>query len=215
MRKNLFLTGMAVLLASQLLANPLSDMEFLGYSKNFVEETRAVIGLEKEPKPDTTGYDSNTEADHVQEQLTELGRTRALRTDLSDRSLEIRNQVNSYWNNMEPDTDYFALTDELKSELLAGMREALALNNFKVIQLELLDLPEGSNKDKFRAVVRATRPLKTKNTYKEIQNNLNEIRRVCSQAATIDGICYLSELTTFVAENPKNRYYYEKTILKY
>jgi hypothetical protein len=116
---------------------------------------------------------------------------------------------------MDPNPYEPALSDELRSEILAGMREALVLNDFDIKQLELLDLPEGSHKDRFRAVVRVTRPLKTKNSYEEIQQNLAEIRQLCAQAATIEGVNYLSELTTFVAENPKNRYYYAKTILKY
>jgi len=81
------------------------------------------------------------------------------------------------------------------------------------VQLSLVDLPEGSLKNTLRAIVRVTRPLKTRNSYKEIQSSLAEIKKLCMEAGTIDGVVYLSEMTTFVAENPRNNYYYEKTIL--
>ena len=64
-----------------------------------------------------------------------------------------------------------------------------------------------------RAVVRVVKPMK-RGSYSEVQTRLNDIKEICTKAATIDGHCMLSEMTTFVAENPKNNYYYEKTILR-
>lgn len=227
MRSNLLAIGLAVslLAAAPVVASTRGDMEFLGYSEEmtldtikFIEENGdidsedAALNLDQIPAPESDDVD---EATALQEQLVELANSRSIRADLSDRSLEIKNKIGKYWDRMSPNREIAGLSDELRSQILAGIREALTLNGYAIIQLELLDLPEGSNQDKFRAVVRATRPLKTRNSYREIQQNLGEIRQVCSQAATIEGVNYLSELTTFVAENPKNKYYYERTILKY
>ncbi len=216
MRKNLYIIGLAVatLASAPAFASPKNDMQFLGYSQEFVNTTMTAIGQSDDTEA-ARNLEPVDEATSVQEQLTELAHTRAIRADLEDRSLEIKEKIDSYWHKMNPNPYEPALSDELRSEILASMREALVLNNFDIKQLELLDLPDGSHKDKFRAVIRVTRPLKTRNSYKEIQQNLAEIRQLCAQAATVEGVNYLSELTTFVAENPKNRYYYEKTILRY
>ena len=50
-------------------------------------------------------------------------------------------------------------------------------------------------------------------TLEEKQTALGEVKTKCIDATTIDGILYLSEMTTFLAENPRNNYFYEKTIL--
>ncbi len=225
MRKNLLSVGIAAALLTSALCNasPRGDMEFLGYSENFVKETENMIKesdvddlddptIETVSKSEEPAVD---EASVLQEQLIELANTRSIRADMSDRSLEIKSRIGKYWDKMSPDRNVQAISDELRSQILSGIREALSVKGYEIVQLELLDLPEGSNHDKLRAVARVTRGLKTRDSYKEIQKNLGEIRQICSQAATIDGQCYLSELTTFVAENPRNKYYYEKTILNY
>ncbi|MBI3039630.1 hypothetical protein HYY75_11410 [bacterium] len=61
--------------------------------------------------------------------------------------------------------------------------------------------------------MRVVRPLTTANGYQEIQSSLSEIKTLCLGVSTIDGVRYLNELTTFIAENPRNKYFYEKTIL--
>ena len=86
-------------------------------------------------------------------------------------------------------------------------------NGYKIVQLEVLPVAEYSTKNAVRAVVRVTKPMKT-GSYNEVQGRLNSIKEICMNAATIDGHCMLSEMTTFIAENPKNKYYYEKTILR-
>lgn len=227
MRRNLLSIGLVfgLLISGSVLASTRGDMEFLGYSEEMMQDSMKIIeengDIESEdaslnlpplPNPEENEMD---EATSLQQQLVELGNSRSIRADMSDRSLEIKNKIGKYWNHMSPDRGSAGLSDELRSQILAGIREALTVNGFAVTQLELLDLPEGSNQDKFRAVVRATRPLKTRNSYREIQQNLVEIKQLCCQAATIEGTNYLSELTTFLAENPRNKYYYEKTILKY
>ncbi|MDN5278091.1 MAG: hypothetical protein PWR01_2056 [Clostridiales bacterium] len=227
MRRNLLKIGiMAFLLASTVAyASPKGDMQFLGFSDEIISDVMESINENDEYADEEEAIDAaiaanpaNEEADeatYLQEQLVELANTRSIRADLSDRSEEIKEKIDGYWTRMNPPSSEPGLSDELRSQILAGMREALALNGYTIVQLELLDLPEGSVQDRFRAVVRVTKPLKTRNSYKEIQQNLVEIKQICNQAATIEGRAYLSELTTFVAENPRNKYYYEKTILKY
>lgn len=224
MRKNLLTIGLAAALAaaSGIYASPRGDMEFLGYSQELMddalkatseEDEIAKVDATLENMPDAT--EEIDEATALQQQLVELANTRSIRADMSDRTLDIKNQIDSYWNKMSPDRMPQDLPEELRHQVTSAIQEALTVNGYSVIQLELLDLPDGSNKDRFRAVIRVTRPVQTKNPYQEIQKNLGEIKKICSEAATIDGVNYLSELTTFVAENPKNKYYYEKTILKY
>lgn len=224
MRKNLLSIAIAaaLLTTGAVSASPRGDMEFLGYSEEMMNDTAKLIEDNNEIEKQDEALDALTpetkevdEATALQEQLVELANTRSIRADISDRSLEIKGKIGKYWEKMNPTRNFTALSDELRGQILAGIREALSLSGYSVVQLELLDLPEGSVQDKFRAVVRATRPLKTRNSYKEIQQNLGEIKQICSQAATVEGVSYLSELTTFVAENPKNKYYYEKTILNY
>jgi len=211
-------TVSALLLAAALLVSGTSfategDLKYLGFSQEVIDEAVAISGMT--PVKQTPPASEPDEATQVQEQLHELGRTRSLSANLQDRSENIRDEVLSYWEHMSPDASQAEpLSDELKATLTANIRTALEGNGYRISQLDLLDLPEGSLHNKLRVVVRVSKELKTRNSYNEIQGNLAEVRQICTSAATIDGYNYLSELTTFVAENPKNNYYYEKTILK-
>lgn len=190
------------------------DLKYLGYSQEIIDEAVNISGMTPVKSPEIAP-DNSDEATQVKEQLYELGRTRSLSANLEDRSENIRDEVLSYWEHMSPDaTKAEPLSDELKQALAASIRTALESKGYTISQLDLLDLPEGSLHNKLRAVIRVSRNLKTRNSYNEIQGNLAEIRQLCSEAATIEGYTYLAEMTTFVAENPKNNYYYEKTILK-
>ncbi|MFZ5952329.1 MAG: hypothetical protein ACOYXC_16620, partial [Candidatus Rifleibacteriota bacterium] len=185
MRKNLLSVGIAAALFTSALcsASPRGDMEFLGYSENFVKETENMIkdsdvDDHEDPTIETVSESEEPVADEasvLQEQLVELAKTRSIRADMSDRSLEIKSRIGQYWDKMSPDRNVPIIGDELRGQILSGIREALSVNGYEIVQLELLDLPEGSNQDKLRAVVRATRSLKTRNSYKEIQKNLGEI----------------------------------------
>ncbi|EKD81016.1 MAG: hypothetical protein ACD_39C02032G0002 [uncultured bacterium] len=190
------------------------DLKFLGYSQEMINEAVTASGMTPVKSPEIAP-DNSDEATQVKEQLYELGRTRSLSPNLEDRSEAIRDNVLSYWEHMSPDAGKAEpLSDELKQALAANIRTALENKGYNISQLDLLDLPEGSLHNKLRAVIRVSRNLQTRNSYKEIQGNLAEVKQICSDAATVEGYNYLSELTTFVAENPKNNYYYEKTILK-
>lgn len=202
-------------------SSPEGDLQFLGFSNEMIDQVNQVLDIENNefvqtPKNDTQRpEDIKSEADYLQEQLVELANSRAISAGRKDKSEEIRNKTLNFWSKMQPASPNDPVTDELRSQILAGLRESLTLAGYSIIQLDLLDLPPEMSENKFRAVVRVTKPLKTRNSYSEIQNNLKEIKEICSLAATIEGKNYLSELTTFVAENPKNKYYYEKTILRY
>lgn len=189
------------------------DLKYLGFSQELINEAVSVSGMT--PVKTTPPEADIDEATQVKEQLFELGRTRSLAANLEDRSESIRDEVLTYWEHMAPDTAKAEpLSDELKATLASSIRTALENKGYRISQLDLLDLPEGSLHNKLRVVVRVSKELKTRDSYKEIQSNLAEVKQACSEAATLDGYNYLSEMTTFVAENPKNNYYYEKTILR-
>ncbi len=211
--------GIGLLLAASALsaacvyASPEGDLKYMGYSNEMVNEVLTSIGCEP-ASAKSTGSELE-EADSNLQQLTELGVTRSLTPNLEDRSGTIRDEVLTYWDRMNPSTENIQPIDpETRALIEAGIRQSLEAAGYSIVQLSLLDLPEGSQQNTLRAVVRATRPLKTRNAYKEIQASLAEIKQICTEAATVDGVNYLSEMTTFVAENPRNNYYYEKTILR-
>ena len=193
-------------------ASPEGDLKYMGYSQEMVSEVLSATGCE--PAPEAATATEQDEADSNLEQLTELGVTRSLTPTLEDRSGAIRDEVLTYWDKMSPAaSNVQPISAETRALIEANIRTALETAGYSIVQLSLVDLPEGSLKNTLRAIVRVTRPLKTRNSYKEIQGNLAEIKKLCMEAGTIDGVVYLSEMTTFVAENPRNNYYYEKTIL--
>jgi hypothetical protein len=208
---------------SSCFADTCSDLEYLGYSNDITSEIRKCLKdsqgdeLCSIKRKSNTEYDCNpkTEADYTQEQLYELGKTRGFHPNIPSNSGQIKNEVDNFWAKMSPDYKGNKVSSIIKQQIFVEMKQALESANYKVIRLEILDLPEGNESNKVRAVVRVTRSIKTKNSYKEIQANLKEIKALCNVAANINGHQYLSELTTFVAENPNNKYYYEKTILNY
>ncbi len=209
----LFLAASA-LSSTCVFASPEGDLKHMGYSQEMVSEVMAATGCEPVKAADNTAADKE-EADANLEQLTELGVTRSLTPTIEDRSGSIRDEVLTYWDRMAPvNKNIQPVSAETRTLIEKNIREAIEAAGFSIVQLNLLDLPEGSLKNTLRAVVRVTRPMKTRDSYKEIQKSLAEIKQLCNEAATIDGVNYLSEMTTFVAENPRNNYYYEKTILR-
>ncbi len=189
------------------------DLKFLGYSDELINEVAQATGME--PISEKSKLTQADDVNSTVEQLSELGKTRAISPSFEGRSEDIRDEVLTYWDKMSPGAGRNPpLSDEIKAQLSDSIRKALEENKYQIIQLDLVDLPEGSLHNTLRAVIRVTRPVESRNPYKEIQGYLAEIKKICTEAATIDGVCYLSEMTTFVAENPKNNYYYEKTILK-
>lgn len=204
----------SALTASCVIASPEGDLKHLGYSQELIQEVMSATGCETS-KSVTENEIVTDEANSTQEQLTELGVTRSLTPDLDDRSGAIRDEVLNYWDKITPqDNKVTPVTAELRATIEANLRKALEDDGYRIVQMNLLDLPEGSLQNTLRAVIRVTRSMKTRDSYKEIQGNLAKIKKMCIEAATIDGVSYLSELTTFVAENPRNNYYYEKTILQ-
>lgn len=211
--------GITILMAASAItatcayASPEGDLKYMGYSQEMVSEVLTATGCEP-AKPEAAAVTEENEADSNLEQLNELGVTRSLTPTLEDRSGAIRDEVLTYWDKMSPAANNVQpISSETRTLIEANIRTSLETAGYSIVQLSLVDLPEGSLKNMLRAIVRVTRPLKTRNSYKEIQGNLAEIKKLCMEAGTIDGVVYLSEMTTFVAENPRNNYYYEKTIL--
>lgn len=211
--------GITILMAASAItatcayASPEGDLKYMGYSQEMVSEVLSATGCEP-AKPEAAAATEQDEANANLEQLNELGVTRSLTPTLEDRSGAIRDEILTYWDKMSPAANNVQpISSETRALIEANIRTALETAGYSIVQLSLVDLPEGSLKNMLRAIVRVTRPLKTRNSYKEIQGNLAEIKKLCMEAGSIDGVVYLSEMTTFVAENPRNNYYYEKTIL--
>lgn len=200
---------------------PEGDIYFLGYSDETANLIDEEIGLTFIDNYDTL-LDSNKdvisiEVDSTVEQLKELGVSRSLDKTTKDRSEEVKDKNSEFWKKIHsneiqsPKSN--SVDEETKSLIKSNISKALTQNGYKIVQLELLPLPEYSSKKAVRAVVRVVKPFKSGN-YNEIQNSLNNIKNICLKAATINNKCMLAEMSTFIAENPKNNYYYEKTILR-
>ncbi len=216
------LVALVVCQPVSLLGAAADDMEYLGYSKELREfVTEQVKKTHAQPKsgaaplgmaPETGPID---EADAVQEQLTELGRSRSLTPESELAAEQSKARLDEFWTRMgiQPTRDAVTLNDEQKAFLKNRIKTQLEGVGYQVKQVDLIDVPANLGIPQVRGVVRVVRPLTTKNGYREIQNNLAQVKDLCLKAASDDGTQYLCELTTFIAENPKNNYYYEKTIL--
>ena len=147
MRRNLLSTGLilSLLAAVPAIGSTKGDMEFLGYSEEMMQDTMGIIetngDIDSEDAkldldPVKTGEDEDLdEATALQKQLTELANSRSIRADLADRSLEIKSKIGNYWNKMNHNQGMPALSDELRSQILAGISEALTLNGYEKVQL--------------------------------------------------------------------------------
>jgi hypothetical protein len=198
------------------------EMKYLGYSNEITDytkenlaKTHSIAPGKENPLGEPAVSPEMKEANAVQEQLTELGRTRSLTPETPLSVEEARGKLETFWKDMAPVTPPTAplMSDEQKAFLKDRLTRALMDNGYEVTQMDLIDMPANLGNPQVRAVIRAIRPLKSKDEYREIRNNLGQIKDLGIQAATIDGVLYLSELTTFFAENPRNKYYYAKTIL--
>ncbi len=195
------------------------DLSYLGYSRELTDFAKKNLARpDNSPSPQPPQPDAYKEtpvmkdADAVQEQLTELGYTRSLTPETPSNVEESKARLHQFWNSLN-DTHaakHEPLPAEFKEELKSHLTNSLTEAGFQVKQFDLIDVP---NEPKVRGVVRVTRPVKSKNPYKEIQQSLSQIKDICMEGSTLDGVTYLSELTSFVAENPQNKYYYEKAVL--
>ncbi len=153
-----------------------------------------------------------TEADSLQEQLTQLGYTRNITSIQALNAENIRKNINKYWSRQGLQAkEIQPVEPELMSRVAANIERALTSKNYKIIKLELKPT---TVKNLMRGDIRVARKVKFGTAYKQIQNNLTEVKKTCLESATIEGICYLSEMTTFIVENPRDQHYYERTILK-
>ena len=199
------------------------EMKYLGYtdeiSKYAIEQTGKTHSDPYAGQPTAAKVGKRgqgTEADAVQEQLTELGRTRSLTPAVQTRSEEVKLKVDTYWQNMRNDDPSLigkTLSPEFKADLHAKMEKALVEAGYTVCNLALLDLPPTLGTPQVRAVIRVVKPIQAADSYQEIQANLIAVKNICTAIGNVNGVNYLGELSTFVAENPRNRYHYAKTIL--
>jgi hypothetical protein len=225
MKSKLLKTGLLVLItvcgtSIPSYSDTCDDLKFLGYSENITQEISQALEETGVVEPDIKVLSDNdtqalTEVEAVQEQLYELGVTRGLSAQSIDQSDRLQRELTTFWEDVETTKTPEKVSAEIKQQIYNNILSDLNKAGYDVLRLEILDLPEGNTDQQIRAIVRAVKPLKTKNSYLEIQKNLIQIKAICVKAATIGSMPYLSELTSFVAENPKNKYYYEKTILNY
>ncbi|HOT29951.1 MAG TPA: hypothetical protein PLU72_17375 [Candidatus Ozemobacteraceae bacterium] len=189
-------------------SSELTDMANDAYSKSHKEAPKA-------PETPLKAPSVMDEADAVKEQLAELGRSRSLTPETPVTSAESKTRLDAFWKKMSPEaaSPVVAMPEDLRAQLREALTQTLNTAGYEINQLDLIDAPSNLGNPQVRAVIRVVKPLQTKDSYREIQNNLAQIKDACLQAGTIDGILYLSELTTFIAVNPKNKYYYEKTVL--
>lgn len=196
---------------------PEQDLRILGYSDTVVECIGSDFGLINHNEADLNAENADiSEVDSTVEQLKELGVSRSITSANVDRSAEVKAKNEVFWNEINSrlqKIEGVVVSEETKQYIKNSIAKTLTANGYKIVQLEIIPLAEGSTKNAVRALVRVVKPMKT-GSYKEIQASLAIIKDLCLKAATVDGNCMLSEMTTFIAENPKNNYYYEKTILK-
>jgi len=196
------------------------ELRYLGYSGEIASmANESYKRTHKEPTPAPEAAAANPtildEADAVKEQLAELGRTRSLTPQTPVASDESKNKLDAFWKQMAtPKAETAApMSDELRARLRDALTQALTGAGYDIKQLDLIDTTPNMDNPQVRAVARVVKPVTSKDSYREIQNNLAQIKDMCLQAGTIDNVQYLSELTTFIAVNPRNKYYYEKTVL--
>ena len=197
---------------------PEANLDYLGYGEEMIDLIGEEVGLFSIDDEDDEGNEEKIgEVDSTVEQLKELGVSRSLSENMKDRSESVREKNAEFWrrigNRETEQPQNVVVSEETKALIKSNIAKALTDNGYKIVQLEVLPVAEYSTKNAVRAVVRVTKPMKT-GSYNEVQGRLNSIKEICMNAAIIDGHCMLSEMTTFIAENPKNKYYYEKTILR-
>jgi hypothetical protein len=204
-------------------ADPQDDMRYWGYSSEIIKDARKAINdthVMSSPQalvqPGVEAAQPQDEATAVQQQLTELGRTRSLHPETPLTVVDVKHRLDNYWDKMGTGSRRVEgpiLSSTERDEIVARIQAALESKGYSVGRLELIDTPANLGQPQARAWIRAARPLKTKDPYREAQTNLAEIKTTTLSAATKDGICPLSEMTIFIAEDPRSRNYYEKTIL--
>ena len=220
MKKNMIigLAAVSLLVSASCFAEyPEANLEYIGYSDELIDVVDEEIGLYSLQEEDEEPEEKIGEVDSTVEQLKELGVSRSLTENMKDRAESVKEKNLQFWNKVNSreieEPKNVVVSEEVKNQIKTNIAKALTDNGYKIVQLEILPVAEYSTKNAVRALVRVTKPMKT-GSYNEVQSRLGIIKDICMKAATIDDNCMLSEMTTFIAENPKNKYYYEKTILR-
>jgi hypothetical protein len=220
MYKKLFLAVGALLISSSLAQGAsgelTSRMANLGYSNELITELNNT-NLQATEKASLANSQINnkgqlTEADAVQEQLTQLGYTRNATAVQALNAREIQQRVNKYWSKKGMRAaEIKPIRHELMAEVENAIRAGLTARGYSILKLVLQPT---TVENLMRGDIRVERTVVAGTAYKQIQGNLAEVKEICLESATIKGVCYLSEMTTFIVENPRNKHYYERTILK-
>jgi hypothetical protein len=195
---------------------PEANLEYLGYTdeiKDAIDEEIGLSNIQKEEENDSEIDEVNSTV----EQLKELAVSRSITENMKDRSLIVKEKNTEFWAKINKKEDIqpkgIIVSEETKDLIKSNVTKALENNGYKLIQFDIIPWSEFSTKNAVKAVIRVVKT-PNKGGYQEIQNRLNEVKEISMKAAIINNHCMLSEMTTFIVENPKNNYYYEKTILR-
>lgn len=195
---------------------PEANLEYLGYTdeiKDAIDEEIGLSNIQKEEENDSAIDEVNSTV----EQLKELAVSRSITENMQDRSLIVKEKNTEFWAKINRKEDIqpkgIIVSEETKKLIKSNVTKALENNGYKLIQFDIIPWSEFSTKNAVKAVIRVVKA-PNKGGYQEIQNRLNEVKEISMKAAIINNHCMLSEMTTFIVENPKNNYYYEKTILR-
>ncbi len=200
------------------------DMRYWGYSNDVMREARKAVDethVQESTKPTPAAVGAKApapvdEASLVQEQLTELGRTRSLHPETPFAIERAKSRLHNYWDEMggtQRTRETIAMPAAERDELNRRIRAALEEKGYRIVRFDLIDTIPNLGQPQVRAWIRVSRAPTSKDPYREAQKNLAEVRELATGAATRDGFCALSEMTIFVNEDPKSKKYYEKTIL--
>lgn len=197
------------------------DLRYWGYSSELINEARKAITDTHAARGDAPGAPPAgipqpiDEPTSVQQQLTELGRTRSLHPESQLAIDAAKGRLEDYWSRMGTGGRQLGPTLGMveRQELAARIKNGVEAKGYLISRLELHDAPANLGQPQVKAWIRASRPMKSRDPYREAQANLAELKELTMAAGTVDGVCLLSEMTIFVAEDPNRRHYYEKTIL--
>lgn len=218
-KRVIFAVAIGLIASTGFASYPEANIDYLGYSDTVKQEIDKEYGLTNFAKEDFI-YDGESselsEEDSVTEQLKELGVTRSKLASEPTNGESLIAKNKEFWDRLAAKEEklYPKVSEENKAIIIDNMTKVLTANGYSVLELNLFPWSEMSvNKKGIRAHVKVSKAVKKGNSYKEIQGHLAKVRDLCLNAATIDGVCYLSEMTYFIVEDPATKDYYEYTII--
>lgn len=192
-----------------------ANLRILGYSDRVIKIIEDEFGLLK-ISDSFKEEEKFKEVDSSNEQLNEIGLSTSMTIDPKTRLEEIKKKNTAIWAGVmasNSHTESVMVSEETIALLKNRIGKALTDNGYSIVKLDIIPLNKMSKRNAVRALVRVVKPMKT-GSYNEVQTRLHVIKDICCKAATVEGKCMLAEMSIFIVENPKNKYYYEKTILR-